>query len=138
MTDKVVVLTTCNSTQEAHRIAKALVQERLAACVNLSGPIRSLYRWQGRLCDEDEVVLMIKTSRALFDRVRRAIEKLHSYQVPEVLCLPVIDGAPNYLNWLTTAVVTEAAAAPARRPVRPRSARQKKQSRRATRDGTTD
>jgi periplasmic divalent cation tolerance protein len=121
MTDKVVVLVTCGSAEEAGRIAKALVEERLAACVNISSPIRSVYRWQGRVNDEAEVLLVIKTARALFDRVRRAVERLHSYQVPEVLCLPVIDGAPNYLNWLATSLgVAEAA-----RASRPRTRRRK-------------
>ena len=114
MTDKVVVLSTCGSLQEASRIARALVEQRLAACVNVTGPIRSVYRWEGRVCDEDEVLLVVKTSRSLFDPVRRAIEKLHGYQVPEVICLPVIDASPNYLNWLSAAVEGEAEA-PARR-----------------------
>ncbi|MGH9804893.1 MAG: divalent-cation tolerance protein CutA [Candidatus Acidiferrales bacterium] len=104
MTDKVVVLSTCGSSEEAARIARTLVEERLAACVNITSPLRSLYRWEGEVCDEEEVLLVVKTSRTLFDRVRRAIEKLHSYQVPEVVCLPMIDASPNYLNWLTASV----------------------------------
>ncbi|MFQ5816572.1 MAG: divalent-cation tolerance protein CutA [Terriglobia bacterium] len=104
MTDKVVVLVTCGDADEAATIARALVGERLAACVNISQPIRSIYRWQGKLADDQEVLLVIKTVRSLFDRVRRTVEKLHSYQVPEVVCLPIIDAAPNYLNWLTASV----------------------------------
>lgn len=114
MTDKVVVLSTCGSSQEATRIARTLVEQRLAACVNVTSPIRSLYRWEGRVCDEEEFLLVVKTSRMLFDRVRRTIEKLHSYQVPEVVCLPMIDASPNYLNWLTASVQGDAEA-PARR-----------------------
>ena len=114
MTDKVVVLSTCGSSQEALRIARSLVEERLAACVNVTSPVRSVYRWQGRDCDEEEFLLVVKTSRMLFDRVRRAIEKLHSYHVPEVVCLPMIDASPNYLNWLTASLQTESEA-PARR-----------------------
>jgi periplasmic divalent cation tolerance protein len=121
MTDKVVVLVTCSSGEEAGRIAQALVEERLAACVNISSPIRSVYRWQGKVCEEGEVLLMVKTTRELFDRVRRRVERLHSYQVPEVLCLPVIDGAPNYLNWMGTSVAAEREAPAAR----PRPARRK-------------
>ena len=124
MTDKVVVLVTCGSAEEAARIARALVEERLAACVNLSSPIRSIYRWEGKLCDEAEVLLVIKTARALFDRVRRTVEKLHSYQVPEVLCLPVIDAAPNYLNWLSGEVVAEGGPGPA--PVRTKAKSRKR------------
>ena len=113
MTDKVVVLVTCSSGEEAAHIARELVGERLAACVNLSAPIRSIYRWQGKISDNEEVLLVIKTTRALFDAVRRTVEKLHSYQVPEVICLPIIDGSPNYLDWLGTAVISEADSGPA-------------------------
>jgi periplasmic divalent cation tolerance protein len=112
MTDKVVVFVTCGSAEEGRRIARALVEERLAACVNVSSPIRSLYRWEGRVCDDREVLLVIKSSRLLFDRLRRTVERLHSYQVPEVLCLPVIDGSPNYLNWLAGAVASPSEPAP--------------------------
>ena len=117
MTDKVVVFVTCGSASEAGRIARALVEQRLAACVGISSSVRSVYRWGGKLCDDREVLLVIKTSRDLFDRVRRAVEKLHSYQVPEVVCLPMIDASPNYLNWLTASVRAEGEA-PARRASR--------------------
>jgi len=122
MTDKVVVFVTCSSAEEASRIARALVEGRLAACVNISSPIRSVYRWQGKLSDDEEVLLIIKTTRELFDPLRRAVEKLHSYQVPEVICLPVIDGAPNYLNWIGASVAPESEALAAR----PRAARRKR------------
>ncbi len=125
MTDKIVVLVTCSSGEEASRIAQALVQERLAACVNISSPIRSVYRWQGEVLDEPEVLLIIKTVRALFDSVRRTVEKLHSYQVPEVICLPIIDGAPNYLNWLGAAVTGEAESVPAA-PAKAKPAKRRK------------
>ena len=126
MTDKVVVFVTCGSASEAGRIARALVEERLAACVSISSSIRSVYRWGGKLCDDREVLLVIKTSRDLFDRVRRAVERMHSYQVPEVICLPVIDGAPNYLNWWSGEL--GGAAAPVTAPRKPRagSTRRKK------------
>lgn len=133
MTDKVVVLVTCGSSEEAERIARALVEERLAACVNVSGPVRSLYRWEGRVCDDQERLLTIKTARPLFDRVRRTVEKLHSYEVPEVLCVPIIDGSPNYLNWLGSSVVADAEPTPTPpgpaslgKPTRTRPARRKK------------
>ena len=123
MTDKVVVLTTCSSAEEAGRIAQALVERRLAGCVNVVSSLRSVYRWEGRVKEEAEILLVIKTTRALFDQVRRAVEKLHSYQVPEVICLPVIDGAPNYLNWLGAAVREEAPAGEARRAAKPKKKR---------------
>ena len=122
-TDKVVVLTTCSSAEEAGRIAQALVERRLAGCVNVVSSLRSVYRWEGRVKEEAEILLVIKTTRALFDQVRRAVEKLHSYQVPEVICLPVIDGAPNYLNWLGAVVGEEPAAGQPRRAAKPKKKR---------------
>lgn len=126
MTDKVVVLVTCGSAEEGTRIARALVEQRLAACVNVSSPIRSLYRWEGKVRDDPEVLLVVKTDRELFDRVRRAVERMHSYQVPEVICLPVIDGAPNYLNWLGAAVSAEVSPEPGRRRTRKIRAKRKR------------
>ncbi len=129
MTDKVVVLVTCGSNEEAERIARALVEARLAACVNILGPVRSIYRWEGKLNDDKEVLLLIKTSRSLFDQVRHAVEKAHSYEVPEVICLPIIDGAPNYLNWLTDSVSEPpqpAAPTPKPHASRPKPATKKK------------
>ena len=126
MTDKVVVFVTCGSASEAGRIARALVEERLAACVSISSPLRSVYRWGGKLCDDREVLLVIKTSRDLFDRVRRAVEKLHSYQVPEVICLPVIDAAPNYLEWWSGELGGAAAPVTAPRKTRRGSTRRRK------------
>ncbi len=113
MTDKVVVLVTCGSGEEAAHIARELVGERLAACVNIGSPIRSIYRWQGKISDDEEVLLVIKSTRALFDAVRRTVERLHSYQVPEVICLPIIDGSPNYLNWLGASLSAEPEPPPA-------------------------
>ncbi len=101
MTDKIVILITAGSSEEAGKIARALVEQKLAACVNLIDPIRSVYRWEGKVAEDGEVLLIIKSSRELFDEVRRVVEQMHSYQVPELICLPVIDGSPNYLNWLT-------------------------------------
>ena len=101
MTDKIVVLVTAGNAGEAKRIARALVEQRLAACVNLMNPVESVYRWEGKVAEDAEVLLVVKTSRALFGEVRRVVEQLHSYHVPEVICLPIIDGSPNYLNWLS-------------------------------------
>ena len=100
MTDKIVVLSTCASEEEAERIARALVEARVAACVNVASRVRSVYRWQGAVETADEWLLVIKSSRARFDALRAALEKLHSYEVPEVIALAVIDGAKGYLNWL--------------------------------------
>jgi periplasmic divalent cation tolerance protein len=95
MTDKIVVLTTCASDEEATRIARSL-----AACVNVLPAVRSFYRWKGAIEDEQESLLVIKSSRALFDQLRAEIEKLHSYQVPEVIAVPIVDGSEGYLEWL--------------------------------------
>ena len=82
-------------------MAHALVEKRLAACVNVIPGIRSVYRWKDGIEDEEEVLLLIKTSRALLEELREEIERLHSYQVPEVIALPIVDGSERYLSWLT-------------------------------------
>jgi len=100
MTDKIVVFSTASSAEEAEKIARGLVNERLAACVNVVPAVRSIYRWQGNIEDSQEVLLIIKSSRERFDALRTLLEKLHSYEVPEVIAMPVVDGARNYLNWM--------------------------------------
>ena len=100
MTDKIVVLSTASSAAEAESIARKLVEDRLAACVNLVPGIRSFYRWKGTIEDSPEWLLIIKSSRDRFEALRTELEKLHSYEVPEVIALPVVDGARNYLNWM--------------------------------------
>jgi|SRR5580700_8004234 periplasmic divalent cation tolerance protein len=102
MTDKIVVLNTCASAEEAERLARCLVDQRLAACVTVITPVRSFYRWQGAVADAAEWLLVIKTSRPLFARLRDALESTHSYEVPEILALPVIEGSTNYLSWIDT------------------------------------
>ncbi|HLG95217.1 MAG TPA: divalent-cation tolerance protein CutA [Bryobacteraceae bacterium] len=101
MTDKIVVFSTCGSSEEAEKIARSLVSKRLAACVNLLPAVRSIYRWKNAIEDSQEVLLVIKSSRALFDQVRVEIEKLHSYEVAEVIAVPVVDGSEAYLEWLS-------------------------------------
>ena len=100
MTNNIVVLSTCGSADEAERIARQLVEARLAACVNVIMQIRSFYWWKGKIEDSGEWLLVIKTSRGLFERVRLVLEGAHSYELPEVLALPVVEGSPNYLTWL--------------------------------------
>jgi len=98
---KVVVLVTCGSAGEAEQIARTLVQQRLAACVNLvSTSVRSIYRWQGKIETASEYLLVIKTSREKFAGLRAQVEHLHSYGVPEVIALPIVAGSPKYLRWL--------------------------------------
>ena len=100
MTDKIVVLTNCGSAEEAAKIARALVEKKLAACVNVMPAGRSFYRWKGVIEDQQESLLVIKSSRALFNDLRVEIEKLHSYEVPEVIAVPIVDGSEGYLEWL--------------------------------------
>ncbi len=100
MTDKIVVFNTCGSEAEAARLARALVEGKLAACVTVISQARSFYRWKGKVNEDEERLLMIKTSRRLFDKVRAAIESTHSYDLPEVIAVPVTEGSAGYLSWL--------------------------------------
>lgn len=100
MTDKIIVLTTTGSREEADRIAQALVESKLAACVNITGPLRSVYRWKGAVESADEFLLLIKTAAAAFERVRDTIQELHSYELPECIALPVEAGSDAYLEWI--------------------------------------
>jgi periplasmic divalent cation tolerance protein len=100
MTNNIVVFSTCGSAEEAESLAKQLLEARLAACVTVLTQAQSYYRWKGKIEHSTEYLLMIKTSRELFDRLRVSLEASHSYELPEVLALPVIAGSPNYLAWL--------------------------------------
>jgi periplasmic divalent cation tolerance protein len=105
MTDKIVVLVTCGSKKEARKIAQALVERRLAACVQEIGvPVRSMYRWKGRVESANEALLLIKTSRKRFSAVSTLVKKLHSYEVPEIIALNIADGSREYLDWITSNV----------------------------------
>jgi periplasmic divalent cation tolerance protein len=101
-TDKIVVLCNCGSAAEARRIARALVERRLAACVNmLSAPVESTYRWKGKVEGAKEFLLIAKTSRARWKAVERAIRELHGYEVPEIVALPISAASRDYLSWLS-------------------------------------
>ena len=105
MTDKLVVLVTCRSEKEAERIARTLVDARLAACGNiLRSPVRSIYRWKEKIESAREVLLLLKTSRRRFPTLQAAIKRLHSYDVPEIIALPIAAGSPSYLSWLAESV----------------------------------
>jgi periplasmic divalent cation tolerance protein len=104
MTDSIVILVTAGSETEAEKIARALVEEQLAACVNILSPIRSIYRWQGQVADDREWLLLIKTRAERFAEVESRVKALHSYQVPEVIALPIVAGAKGYLRWLRESV----------------------------------
>ncbi len=99
MAEKLVVLVTCSSAAEARRIANAVVEARLAACVNiLPGAVTSIYRWKGKVESAKERLLLIKTSRKRLAKLRSAVERLHSYDVPEFIALPIAAGSPKYLG----------------------------------------
>lgn len=104
MTDKKIVLSTTGSQEEARKIAHALVERRLAACVNIVSPVESVYRWQGKVERAQEWLLVIKTTDAAFPRVRDAISELHSYDLPECVVLAVEGGSPEYLKWVGESV----------------------------------
>jgi periplasmic divalent cation tolerance protein len=100
MSEFIVALVTCGSEEEALKIAHALVENHLAACVNLVSPIRSIYRWEGKIWDEKEWLLIIKTQGKKFDELKTRVKSLHSYAVPEIISLPIVEGSSSYLNWI--------------------------------------
>jgi len=110
MTDKIVVLNTCANEDEAERLARMLIDRRLAACVTVVPRSRSFYRWKGAVEAADECLLLIKSSRPLFEQLCVELEKAHSYEVPEVLALAVVAGSAPYLDWLETSLQEEASA----------------------------
>lgn len=98
--ESIVVYITTSGEEEAARIAKILVEERLAACVNILKDARSIYRWQGKIEDEKESLMIIKTRKELFDSLKKRVKEVHSYTVPEIIALPIIEGSEDYMNWL--------------------------------------
>jgi len=107
VTDKIVVFSTCGGALEAKQLAHSLVESRAAVCVNIVAPVTSFYRWKGAIEQAEEWLLIIKTSRANFEAVRAGLEAAHSYELPEVLALPVVAGSPNYLAWLESELGAE-------------------------------
>jgi len=100
MSSYIVVYITTSSVSEAKKIGRLLVEEKLAACSNIISPIRSIYSWQGRICDDKEALMILKTKRKLFKKIVARVEKLHSYDVPEIIAIPIIEGSGKYLSWL--------------------------------------
>jgi periplasmic divalent cation tolerance protein len=104
MSEELIVFVTVAARADGERIAEAVVGEQLAACVNIVGPIRSIYRWQGETCRDDEHLLLIKTTRARYAALETRLKALHGYDVPEVVAVPIERGSAEYLEWLRASV----------------------------------
>jgi len=98
--EALVVFVTAQTEEEAAKIARALVEGQLAGCINIIKPIRSIYSWQGKIEDDAEVLMIVKTQKSLFTSLKNRIKELHSYTVPEIIALPVVAGSEDYLKWL--------------------------------------
>ncbi len=100
----VVVLVTTGSIKEAEAIGRSLVEGRLAACVNISPGVRSFFRWHGAIEEQEEALLLVKSRADLVPSIIEAVKRLHTYTVPEVIALPILDGSPDYLAWIDESV----------------------------------
>lgn len=98
--ENIVVFITASNEDEAVKIARALVESRLAGCVNIVKGLRSIYTWRGKMEDEQEVLMIAKTQRNLFDSLSKKVKELHSYTVPEVIAVTISEGSADYLKWL--------------------------------------
>lgn len=99
--EAVIAFSTIDSEKEGQKIAKALVESRLAACVNLVPEVTSVYEWKGEICEEKEILMVIKTTSAHVEELKATLSELHPYEVPELIVCPVTDGLPDYLSWLS-------------------------------------
>ena len=104
MTDKIVVLVNCSTSDEAKNMGKYLVEQRLAACVNIIPMMQSWYWWEDKVTQDNEVLIIIKTSRKKFSKLEKEVVRLHSYAVPEVVALQIVEGSSNYLNWIDSSL----------------------------------
>ena len=100
MADYIQVTTTTGSKEEAHEIARGLVERKLAACVQVAGPITSVYRWKGKIETSQEWLCIIKSGMSLGERLEKAIREMHSYEEPEIIATPIVGGSQSYLKWL--------------------------------------
>jgi periplasmic divalent cation tolerance protein len=96
----IVVFITCAKRTEAKKIADALVSSRLAACVNIIPSVESIFRWEGKIDNAKEVLLVVKTRQGLFSKLVKKVKSMHSYEVPEIIALPIVCGEPSYLKWI--------------------------------------
>ena len=100
MTEFIQVFTTINDRSKAKEIAETLLEKRLAACVQISGPVSSLYRWQGKIAEDEEWLLIIKSDKEHYYELEKEVKRIHGYDVPEILAVPISDGNDAYLEWL--------------------------------------
>jgi periplasmic divalent cation tolerance protein len=100
MSGYTVIFITTSSLDEAKKIGRVLVEEKLAACANIVSPIRSIYHWQGKICDDKEALIILKTKKKLFKQIEKMVKALHTYEVPEVISMPITEGSNKYLSWL--------------------------------------
>jgi len=98
--EPIVVYITAPGEEEAASLARALVEAKLAACANIVSNVRSIYSWQGNIEDDRELLMIVKTQRHLFDRLAAKVREIHSYDVPEIIAIPIVEGSPDYLRWL--------------------------------------
>jgi periplasmic divalent cation tolerance protein len=105
MTEVSVVFVTVGKEEEAREISGALVQEKLVACVNMISGVRSIYWWKGKVCDDQEWLLIMKTRTSLVPTLQDRIRELHSYETPEIIAFPVKQGLPEYLSWVLESTV---------------------------------
>jgi len=96
----IVILITAKNVREANRIANKLVEEKLIACANVIKGVHSIFRWQGKIDKANETLLILKSKKSCFPKIVKMVKKYHSYDVPEIIALPIIDGSKDYMNWI--------------------------------------
>jgi periplasmic divalent cation tolerance protein len=103
MLTTILITTTTPDRDSALKIAKLLIEQKLAACVQMF-PIESIYTWKGQVCQENEIILLIKSKSSLFDQIKTLIKENHQYEVPEIIQIPITDGLPEYIKWINDCV----------------------------------
>ena len=102
-----LIMVTASSREEAEKIATTLLERKLIACANILGPVSSRFWWQGKIDSAEEYMIFMKTKRELFDQVADNVKQLHSYEVPEIIALPIVEGAKPYLEWINSSLAGE-------------------------------
>lgn len=106
MNPYIICLVTIDDVEKAALIARVLVEKKLVACVNIIPQIRSIYWWQDQVCDEAELLMIMKTRRDLFEKIKLNVKDLHPYQVPEIIAVDILDGLPEYLKWIDDSTIS--------------------------------